>query len=225
MRRILLGFVIAMSVVGCQTSPASVATTGPSAVAPTDSPAANVATPSPAPSDSLTPTATPTATPSPSPTPSPTPRPTATPTPVCLVAQLKARVTGWQGAMGSQIASVTVANTSSTSCKVQGTPEVELVDANGVILIDSQTAGANGLPHVSPGDHVFVLGHDGFVTTEVQVSNYCGTATPALPTTVAFVMPSSAGRIVAAPGPGGSTPGCLGAPGSPGSIAMNGWAG
>lgn len=58
---------------------------------------------------------------------------------------------------------------------------------------------------------------------EVQVANYCGTA-PALPTTIAFVLPSNAGKIEAAPGPGGGVPGCTGGPGSPGDIAMNGWA-
>ena len=41
---------------------------------------------------------------------------------------------------------------------------------------------------------------------------------------IAFVLRSNAGTIEAAPGPGGGVPGCMGAPGSPGDIAMNGWA-
>jgi hypothetical protein len=140
---------------------------------------------------------------------------------VCLVAALVARVTRWEGAAGHQIATVTLKNTSSKTCTVRGTPEVELVDAKGAILIDSQTAGAAGLPHIAAGDKAFHLAHNGYVTTSVQVGNYCGSA-PEFPTTIAFVLPANAGRIVAAAGPGGTVPGCNGA-GSLGSIEMNGW--
>jgi hypothetical protein len=58
----------------------------------------------------------------------------------------------------------------------------------------------------------------------VDADNYCG-PTPALPTTVAFVLPDDAGRLVAAPNPSGTVPPCLGLPGSLGSIRMNGWVG
>jgi hypothetical protein len=164
------------------------------------------------------------ATPAPSrkPTPAATPNPTSKPIALCLAKQLAAKVTGWNGAAGSQIATVRVTNTSATTCTVRGTPEVELVGANGAILIDSQTDGSGGLPHVSPGAPAYHLAHNGHLTTQVIASNYCG-APPALPTTVAFVLPSNAGRLVAAPGPGGSTPPCNGAPGSLGSTSMNGW--
>ena len=156
-------------------------------------------------------------------TPKPTPKPTTKPIAVCLATELRAKVTGWQGAAGSQIAAVTLTNKSATTCTVRGTPEVELVDARAAILIDSQTGGPNGLPHIAPGARTFHLANNASLTTLVRASEYCG-ASPKLPTTIAFVLPSGAGRLVAAAGPGGSTPPCNGAPGSLGSISMNGWA-
>jgi hypothetical protein len=124
--------------------------------------------------------------------------------------------------MGHQIASVTLTNTSSKTCTVQGTPEVELLDKHGGILIDSQTGGPSGLPHISAGAPVFHLVKGASLKTMVDTDDYCG-APPALPTTVAFVLPASAGRLVAAPGSGGDVPPCNGSPGSLGSISMNGW--
>jgi hypothetical protein len=126
--------------------------------------------------------------------------------------------------MGNQIADITLTNVSSTTCKLRGTPEVQLVDAIGVILLDSKTAGPAGLPHVSSGDPTFLLAHNVSVRTQVDTSDYCGAATPVAPTTVAFILPSGGGRLVVAAGPGGSTPPCNSAPGTPGSVAMNGWA-
>ncbi len=158
----------------------------------------------------------------PSPAPSKTPVPTAKAIAVCLSTQLAAKVTGWQGATGHQIATVTLTNTSTTTCTVQGTPEVELLDAHKNILIDSQTGGPNGLPHIAKGAPAFHLAHGGFVKTLVQDGNYCG-AVPTLPTTIAFVLPANAGRLIAAAAPGGGVPPCTSTPGSLGSISMNGW--
>lgn len=190
---------------------------------------AEAASASAAPSDSSAPASpsdvpSPSATPTPSPTTSPTPKPTTATVPVCTSTMLTAKVTGWQGAMGSQIATVKLTNAASATCKLRGTPRLQLVDAGGHILIDSKTQGAAGLPHVSSGDATWTLAPNGWVTTMVQVSNYCGSTTPVMPTTVAFYLPSNGGRLVAAAGSGGSVPPCYGNPGDPGSIAMNGWA-
>ncbi len=223
MRSVVLGVAIALSVAACggqvqPTAPASVA--APSA--PATSPAAVVATPTPAASPSPAPTPRPSPAPTSTPVPAPTPTATPKPTSDCLASGLAAEVTGWEGAAGHQIASVTLTNEGPDRCAVEGTPEVELVDANGGILIDSQTDGPDGLPHVAPGARTLLLRHGAAVTTLVDADNYCGGA-PALPTTVAFVLPADAGRLVAAPGPGGDVPPCLRSPGSLGSIAMNGW--
>ena len=223
MRSVVLGVAIALSVAACggqvqPTAPASAAV--PSA--PAASPVAVVATPAPTASPSPSPATRPS--PAPTPTPAPVPTPTATPkpTPGCLASGLAAKVTGWEGAAGHQIASVTLTNEGPDTCGVLGTPEVELLDAKGGILIDSQTDGPDGLPHVAPGARTLLLRHGASATTLVDADNYCGAA-PKLPTTVAFVLPQDAGRLVAAPGPGGDVPPCLRAPGSLGSIAMNGW--
>jgi hypothetical protein len=202
MRGVLLAVGLAMGLVGCS---------GPSTVEP--SLGSGSVGPSIAPSE------VPSAAPSPSKTPTPTPKPVA----ICLATQLAAKVTAWQGVTGHQIASVTLTNTSTHTCTVQGTPEVELLDAHKNILIDSQTSGPAGLPHIAKGAPAFHLAHGASVKTLVQVGNYCGAA-PALPTTIAFVLPSNAGRLIAAAGPGGAVPPCTGNPGSLGSITMNGWA-
>jgi Protein of unknown function (DUF4232) len=210
MRRVLLASVLAAGIAGCGgvSIPAPSTPTGSAPPVSSQAPVASSAAPS-APASAA-------------PTSAPTPKPAAKPIAVCLATQLTAKVTGWQGAAGSQIATVTLTNKSTTTCTVRGTPEVELIDVHGAILIDSQTGGPSGLPHIAPGAPAYHVAHNGFLTTEVEDSNYCGAAA-ALPTTIAFVLPSSAGRLAAAPGPGGSTPPCNGAPGSLGSIAMNGW--
>jgi hypothetical protein len=204
MRLILVTFGLAIVLVGCGSPPTLAPSTGPESAPPSAPPSA---APSAAPSAQAA---------------APTPAPTAKPVAACLASQLAAKVTGWQGATGHQIGSVTLTNTSSHTCTVQGTPEVELVDAHGNILIDSQTAGAAGLPHIAKGAPAFHLAHGGFVKTLVNADNYCGAA-PALPTTVAFVLPAGGGRLVAAKGPGGTVPQCSSSPGTPGAISMNGW--
>jgi len=194
----------AIIVAGCATPPTPEPSAGPASSAPSSARIGQA---------SIAPSVAPSA-----PAPSASPKPIA----VCLASQLAAKVTGWQGATGHQIASVTLTNTSATVCTVQGTPEVELVDARGNILIDSQTIGPAGLPHIAKGAPAFHLAHGGFVKTLVNADDYCGPAA-ALPTTVAFVLPANAGRLVAAKGPGGTVPQCASAPGTPGTIEMIGW--
>lgn len=208
MRLIIATFGLTVALVGCGSPPTLQPSSGPASGGPSAAPSgAPSAAPSVAPSTKAI---------------TPTPVPTAKPIAVCLATQLAAKVTGWQGAAGHQIASVTLTNISTHTCTVQGTPEVELVDAHGNILIDSQTGGAAGLPHIVKGAPAFHLAHGGFVKTLVNDDDYCG-STPALPTTVAFVLPANAGRLVAAKGPGGIVPPCASAPGTPGAIEMNGW--
>ena len=242
MRRsgIVAGIVVALGVAACGGNVASPSASAPSgstapsgaAVVPSDSgplesasgsPVAEVsASPSDSPSVSASPidSASP---PSSSPTTSPSPSPTTAPITGCKSTQLKAQVTLWQGAMGSQIASVKITNIGSVKCKVRGTPETQLVGADGTVLIDSKDQGASGLPHLSSSDITWTMGPLGALKTEVQVSNYCGSAVPSLPTTVAFILPSHLGRLVAVAKSGGGVPPCNGNPGDKGSAAMNGW--
>ncbi len=195
MRGFLMAFGLALGLAGCGGPSTPGPSSGPASIAPSAAPSAG---------------------------PSHPPVPTAKPVAVCFATQLAAKVAGWQGATGHRIATVTLTNTGARTCTVQGTPEVELLDAHGNILIDSQTGGPNGLPHVAKGAPAFHLAHGASVKTLVQDDNYCRAA-PVLPTTIAFVLPANAGRLVAAAGPGGSVPPCLGSPASLGSISMNGW--
>jgi hypothetical protein len=165
------------------------------------------------------------------PTPSPSappllPTPTPAPSSVgdCRATDLEGRITAWQGAAGSRIAEVQVTNSSSRACVVRGTPGLQLVDADGLVLIDSATAGPSGQPQVTPADPGLELAPGGHVRTEVEASNYCGkAATP--PIDIAFTLPSGGGHFVATPAQGVSSaeavPLCLGSTGS--AISMNGW--
>ncbi len=137
----------------------------------------------------------------------------------CTAADLTGRILDWQGAAGSRIAAVEIANTSARSCTVAGTPGLELVDAGGRRLM---VAAAD--PGTKPSDRAFPLDPGGRLRTEVQVSNYCG-PTPALPLGIAFTLPSDGGRFVAQPAAGVSSelgvPPCNGPTGA--AIEMNGW--
>jgi hypothetical protein len=159
----------------------------------------------------------------------PSPSALAAPSPsagetACSATDLAGRILSWQGAAGSRIADVRVANTSAHSCLVRGTPGLQLVDARGRILIDSASAGPAGQPHVASTDPTFELAPGAQIRTEVQASNYCGPAASP-PIDIAFALPSGGGRFVSPPGPGVSSadaiPPCLGSTGS--HIAMNGW--
>ncbi len=147
----------------------------------------------------------------------------ASPAAMCLAAELDGRILGWQGAAGSRIADVEITNTGG-SCRVRGTPGLQLVDAGGRGLIDSTTAGPSGEPHLAPSDPTFDLVQGARLRTEVEVSDYCGPA-PTLPIDIAFTLPADGGRFVAKPGQGVASdmavPPCEGSTG--GAISMNGW--
>jgi hypothetical protein len=219
MRRTLFALPLILLVIGCgaatpSASPAAPSTTAVASAAVSPSPLAEITPP---------PTAPPTAAPTASPIASPTSTATEAPVAACNAGDLTGAVTAWEGAAGHQIATVSLLNGGSAPCLLQGTPEVQLVDAGGRILIDSNEQGEAGLPHVSAGDPAFQLDSGSVIGTLVSVANYCRAAVPVLPTTIAMVLPSDGGRIVLAAGPGGDVPACMASPGSAGSIEMNGW--
>lgn len=176
------------------------------------------------------PSASPSAVPSGSPSaPSGTPAPSGSASPAgdvvaCLYVDLHGQIVGWQGAAGSRIADVQITNVAQRPCIIGGTPGLQLVDANGQVLIDSAAAGPSGEPHLAPGDERFELAPGDTLKTEVAVSNYCG-ATPSPPIDIAFTLPAEGGRLVVEPGPGVSSgeaaPPCMGPAAA--TIAMNGW--
>ena len=188
-------------------SPTPLPTVGPSATA------SSVATASP----SIAPSASPSVAPSPSPSSSPA-------VVACVAADLEARILGWQGAAGSRIADVEINNTSARPCLVRGTPGLQLVETNDVVLLDSATAGPSGEAHVAPSDPSFELAPGGHLRTEVQASNYCG-PNATLPIHIAFDLPAGGGKVKATPASGVSSdeavPPCMGS--TAGMIAMNGW--
>ncbi len=136
----------------------------------------------------------------------------------CEVAGLEARITRWEGAAGHRIATVELRNTGTEPCTVPALMQPQLVDATGAVLIE-------GAPPQAPATVTVPAG--GTLTTLVQDGNYCRPA-PLEPVTVAFVLPSGAGRIRAAnestTGLSGVPP-CSGDPGSgaAGDIEMQPW--
>lgn len=187
-----------------------------SPVAPTPAPTPAAATASPAPaSASPASTLTPTAAPSSSLTPTPTPIASVSPT-ACQAANLVARITSWEGAMGHQIAHVELTN-NGPACLLAATAQPQLVEGHGAVLI-------NGVAAAAPASSPFGIGE--VRQTLVQDTNYCGPV-PDAPVSVAFVFAGLGGRLIALPLSATDTtgvPGCLSGPGSAGSIEMHEWA-
>jgi hypothetical protein len=144
-----------------------------------------------------------------------TPAPSPTAVEPCKPANLDARITLWEGAMGQRIAHVELTNTGFSACVVQSKARPQLVDGNRSILIDGAAPAApDPFLTVAPG---------GVLKTLVQDGNYCGPA-PVAPVSVAFVL-SDGSRFVATPlSPTDATvPPCNGA-GSAADIEMQPWA-
>jgi hypothetical protein len=108
-------------------------------------------------------------------------------------------------------------NTGSASCDLAVLERPQLVDGSGTVLID-------GAPPTST--QTISLAAGGTVHADVQAANYCG-ADPVAPVTVAFVLASGLGRVVADPVSASDTTGvppCSADPGTLGSIEMMPWA-
>jgi Protein of unknown function (DUF4232) len=150
-----------------------------------------------------------------SPTRTATPAPSAHPTTgPCDPASLAARITGWEGAAGSRIATVELTNTGTGSCLLDAVDRPQLVGGDGTVLIDGKAPASSDQLTIAPGD---------VLTTLVSASNDCKPA-PVPPVSVAFVF-ADGQRLVAAPAsPTDATvPPCNGA-GTPAAIDMHPWA-
>jgi len=137
--------------------------------------------------------------------------------PACVASQLSARIVDWTGAAGSRIADVQLVNTSFARCSLRDFPRVQLVSSHAAVMIDGAAASTTA--------HTHGFNPLGFLRTEVTDTNYCGPAYSA-PVTIAFVLPGTAGRVIAMPLSATDTSGvapCLGASGSAGHISMHAW--
>jgi hypothetical protein len=146
----------------------------------------------------------------------------------CDPARLVARITRWEGAAGSWIGHLEVANSGPATCRLPTTARPQLVDAAGLVLIDAvpgttpaALASPTGPPASAPSSVTLAAG--AVARTLVRVANYCGPA-PRTPLSLAFLFPDG-GRMVASPlSPTDETvPACMGVPGSAGSIEMQPW--
>jgi hypothetical protein len=168
-----------------------------------------------------------------SPTPSPTDVAVASPTPevtpevtpeattaFCLPEDLSAQVTMWEGAAGHRIATVVMTNTGEAACNTLALDRPQLVQG-----ADGATVLINGAPPEPSATLTVAAG--GALTTLVQDGNYCGPEITTGPVTVAFVLSSGTGRVVAEPVSAtdlDGIPPCNGTPGSAGTIEMHPWA-
>jgi hypothetical protein len=138
-------------------------------------------------------------------------------TPACSGSSLSARITRWEGAAGSRIATVRLYNTSFVPCYVRNFPQVRIVSATGHTLIAGHAASTTGATHTIQPLH--------YLSTLVSDSNYCGGSFTA-PVTLMFRLASGHGHVVAIPLSTTDTSGvppCNGAPGSAGHISMHAW--
>jgi hypothetical protein len=137
--------------------------------------------------------------------------------PACAAGQLSARIVDWAAAMGSRIADVVIVNTSFTRCSLRDDPRVQLVSASGHVLLNGSPASTSAATHGFNPLAVF--------KAEVADGTYCGPAY-VTPVTLAFVLPGTAGRVIAIPASPpyvSGVPPCNGAPGSARHISMHAW--
>ena len=142
----------------------------------------------------------------------------------CQASQLRSTIDTWEGGVGSRFTTVHLTNVSPASCFLQGTPQSQLIDATGRVLLDSGWAGPAGLPHVSAGDPRVTVAPNGGARIDVQTNNYCGPA-PVGFVRVALRLPGGSARVISwhAPDPTvDDVPPCNG-PTVPGVIVTNGW--
>jgi hypothetical protein len=169
----------------------------------------DVAVASPASSESRSPSPTATPKPTAKPTPAITPAPTLAP---CDHSVLAARITQWDGAAGSRIATVELKNAGTSDCILDDRSVPKLVGGDGKVLIDGkETTTSHGLVMMPGVIH----------STLVEVSNYCG-PDPVPPVTVAFQFANGTVRATPVSPTDATVPPCNGA-GSPASIDMHPW--
>jgi hypothetical protein len=202
-------------VIVASASPTALAVATPEATATPTATGAPTAPRTAAPARTAKPTATATAAATPRPTPTPTPTPVATPVATvgrCDPTSLVARITMWEGAAGSRIATVEMTN-AGPRCTIATMDRPQLVDGREAVLIDGTDPATSSSLTLNRGQKVTAL---------VNASNYCGKA-PVPPVTVQFVL-SDGRKIKAAPlSPADATvPPCNGA-GSPAHIEMRPW--
>ena len=139
-----------------------------------------------------------------------TPEPTAGP---CDPADIVARITAWEGAAGSRIATIEAVNQGATTCLIEARDHPQLVDGQGTVLIDGRNPATTTVLAIAPG---------GKLTTLVSASNGCAQPS-APPVSVAFVLGDGRRIVAEALAPTDTTmPPCNG-PGQPGEIDMHPW--
>jgi Protein of unknown function (DUF4232) len=111
--------------------------------------------------------------------PSSSPSPSQAGLAACTSSQLRATIGDSEGAMGSRYDTVVVTNASDTSCTLQGTPVITLLDANLNAITSGVTFGsapagwqADALPK-PPGWPVVKLRPGGVANVRTQWSNWC----------------------------------------------------
>ena len=153
--------------------------------------------------------------PTPTPTPVMSPTPTARPTiAACTKDDLAAAITMWEGAAGHRIAHVDMTRVGSQPCVFEMAMRPQLVDGNGMVLIDGTTPVASGPLVFTPPERL---------TTLVDTANYCG-STPRAPVTIQLRLEDGSALVAAPQSPDDAmVPPCNGTPGSRGTIQMHSW--
>jgi hypothetical protein len=135
----------------------------------------------------------------------------------CDPGVLTARILAWDAGAGHRTAQVQLTNASASACTVRALSQPQLVDGHGSVMIAGAAPASSATLTVAPG---------GSIRTEVQDGNYCGPE-PVAPVTLAFVLPETGARVVAAAASAtdlSGVPPCLGPAGSAGTVEMRAWA-
>ena len=141
------------------------------------------------------------------------PSPSATVTRPCDPGRLVVAITGWEGAAGSRIATLTLRLVGADPCTIDTLWRPELVDGAGRIRIEGDTVRDVGTIDLQPGETL---------TTLARASNDCKPR-PTPPVTIAFVLGDGSRVVAAPPSPSDVTTAPCNGPGQPGTISMQPW--
>lgn len=134
---------------------------------------------------------------------------------LCTAAQLSFNSQSWQVVLGVTHISIAIKNVSSTTCTLHSTPETQVFEGSGTVVVDS-----------GPGPldkRVYTLAPNGLANDVVMWANLCKALTVKV-IGIAVVLPSSLGRVAASEiNASGEIPTCTAAT-SPTTLTAQPWA-
>ena len=118
----------------------------------------------------------------------------------CSAGNLRARIANWESAAGSRLVAVYLNLRAGPGCLLRGTPGVQLIDARGVVFVDSANLTGSRGPRIATGDPPVLVAPGAEIELDVQWANWCA-APPRFPLSVGAELANKSGTVRSAPTP------------------------